>query len=159
MKKIYRFSPIKTEKQLYTAVDYIATKTTDLCKKITGKEYPIGYLTIFSHYFNEFTDLEKMLKNLGTIIGDNNGPFVKLHKPIRLPHNQLHKLRVRKPDPYRLHVGCNDFDVPDYTAFKTKYIQRDATNLRLIKRPDYEMIEFFDPEYDVLAYIVSSALA
>ncbi len=72
--------------------------------------------------------------------------------------NELSLLRIRKPDPYRMQVGCNDFKVPDYHDFKRKYLDKNQSNLRLIERPEYEMVEFYDPDYDVLAYVVSKEL-
>ncbi len=156
MDKIYRFSPIKTKEDLLEAINYVASETTELCRRVTDKEYPISGLTIFSHYPDEFEELKKIVLSLGELDSENNGPCVKLHKPIKLPNGELFLLRVRQPDPYRLHVGCNDFEVPDYGEFKKQYLEAKPSNLRLIERPDFEMIEFFDPDYDVLAYVLSA---
>jgi hypothetical protein len=54
-----------------------------------------------------------------------------------------------------MQVGCNDFDIVNYEIFKKENLSKYQNNLRLIERPDYEMIKFFHPDYDVLAYIVS----
>ena len=51
--------------------------------------------------------------------------------------------------------GCNDFEIPNYKVFKNEHLSKHSKNLRLIERKDYEMIEFFDPDFDVFAYIVS----
>ncbi len=158
MNKLYRFSPINSKEELFEAVDYIASKTTELCKKITGDEYPISSLTVFAHYPDEFEKLKTVLFQLGELDHENNGPFVKLHQKIKLPNNELELLRVRQPDPYRMQVGCNDFEVSHYEDFKRKYLDKNPNNLRSIKRPEYEMIEFFDPDFDVLAYVLSSRI-
>ncbi len=155
MDKLYRFSPIETKEQLLESISYISNKTTEFCRKIIGEEYPISSLTIFSHYPDEFENLKEILLEMGELRIENNGPFVELHESISLPNNELRLLRVRKPDPYRMQVGCNDFEAPDYEEFKRKYLSSKENNLRLIKREDYEMVEFFDPDYDVLAYILS----
>jgi len=155
MDRLYRFSPILTKDQLDKAIEYVANKTTELCKKITGNEYPINGLTIFSHYQDEFDKLKRIAFGLGTLHEEHNGPYVKLFDPISLPHNQLELLRIRQPDPYRSQVGCNDFKVPNYEKFLNQFLKANPNNLRLIKRPEYDMIEFFDPDYDVLAYVVS----
>jgi hypothetical protein len=155
MNKLYRFSPINTEKELRKAIQYTALETTKLCKKITGQEYAISGLTIFSHYPDEFDNLKNILFQMGKLVKENNGPYVKLHKPIKLPNNELTLLRIREPDPYRMQVGCNDFEVKNYLEFKDKYL-KNFKNLRLIVRPEYEMIEFFDPDFDILAYVLSS---
>jgi hypothetical protein len=153
--QLYRFSPIKDEKELREAVVYVADKTSNLAKKIIGETLPISSLTIFAHYFDEFEKLSGMVKTLGDFVNENNGPRIALHEPIKVGKNIIIHLRIRKPDPYRAQVGCNDFDIPDYVAFKDEYLPKHPSNLRLIKREDYEMIEFFDPDFDVLAYIVS----
>lgn len=155
MNNIYRFSPITTKEGLLEAIHYIASKSTELCKRVTGEEYPISGSTVFSHYPKEFETLKKFLLGLGERISEHNGLYVKLREPITLPNNKLKLLRVRLPDPYRLHVGCNDFEVLSYNDFKNKYLEVNPNNLRLIKRPEYEIIEFFDPDFDVLAYVVS----
>ncbi|MBI3620392.1 hypothetical protein HY214_04615 [Candidatus Roizmanbacteria bacterium] len=153
--KIYRFSPIRDEKELREAVVYVVEKTSDLAKKVIGKTLPISSLTFFAHYPDEFEKLSGIVKTLGNFVNENNGPRVALHEPIKVGENTIIHLRIRKPDPYRMQVGCNDFNISDYAAFKNKYLPKHSNNLRLIERKDYEMIEFFDPDFDVLAYVVS----
>lgn len=153
--QLYRFSPIKDEKQLREAVIYVADKTSELSKKITGKSLPISSLTIFAHYSDEFEKLSEMAKTIGNFLNENNGPRVALREPIKVGESAITHLRIRKPDPYRMQVGCNDFDVPDYEIFKGENLSKYPNNLRLMKREDYEMIEFFHPDFDILAYIVS----
>ncbi len=154
--RLYHFSPIHSQEELFEAIQYISSNITGLCKKITRNEYLISSLTVFSHYPEEFEKLKRILLGLGKLDHENNGPFVRLYKPIQLPKNKLQLLRVRQPDPYRMQVGCGDFIVPDYEGFKKKYLEKTKNNLRLIKRLEYEMIEFFDPDYDVLAYVLSN---
>lgn len=96
-----------------------------------------------------------MAKTLGNLFNENNGPRVALHEPIKVGENTITHLRIRKPDPYRMQVGCNDFDIPDYETFKNEHLLRYQNNLRLIKIGSYEIIEFFHPDFDVLAYVVS----
>lgn len=156
--QLYRFSPIKGEKQLREAVIYVADKTSELSRKVIGKSLPISSLTIFAHYPDEFEKLSDIVKILGNFLNENNGPRVALHEPIKAGGDTIAHLRIRKPDPYRTQVGCDDFDVPDYETFKSENLLKYPNNLRLIKREDYEMIEFFHPDFDVLAYVVSKQL-
>ena len=156
MNKLYRFSPIKNEQELREAIDYVAKKTTELSRKFTANEYPINYLTIFSHYEDEFENLEKILFSMGKHVGENNGPFIQLNEPIQLSNGKLEKIRIRQPDPYRMQVGCNDFTVPDYVAFKQTYVTNQPNHFRVIQRPQFEMIELFHPDFDVLAYVLSN---
>ncbi len=153
--KLYRFSPIYTEKSLLEAVEYIASASSGLCKKVTGKVFPITSLTVISHYKEEFEYLKKIQATLGEYVGQIYGPRVKLYNPITTGPHIITHLRIREPDPYRAHAGSNDYDIVDYAAFKNEYLESCAENLGLIKRPEYEMIEFSDPDFDVLGYILS----
>ncbi len=156
MSKLYRFSPIRDEKTLKEAIHYVAENTTKLCKRITNLEFPIEGLTIFSHYQDEYEYVKTLLLTLGEFNNDqHHGIYVNLHVPVHLPHNDLTLIRIRQPDPYRMQVGCNDFHVPDVNLFKKNFLEKNPNNLRIIDRPDLEMIEFFDPDFDVLAYITT----
>lgn len=152
---LFRFSPIESEEKLIEAVTYVATETSQLCEHIIGHPLPITSLTIFSHYPNEFEKLTEILLSLGNLWNENNGPRVTLHTPIVVSGHTITHLRIRKPDTKRPQVGCNDFDVANYETFKSTYLNTHPENLRCIVRPEYEMIEFFDPNFDILAYIVS----
>lgn len=153
--KLYRFSPIASEEQLLEAAVYVAEKASELSEAAIGKALPIKSVTVFSHYPQEFERLKQMLDSLGVFNDDSNGPRMMLHKPFQAAGNTLSLLRVRKPDPYRMQAGCADFDVPSYPEFKEAYAPKNLPNIRLVERPDYEMYEFFHPDYDVLAYVVS----
>ena len=158
MNKLYRFSPIKTEEQLIESIRYIDSQARELSNKIIKKEYPLSSLTIFSHYTDEFEQLKEILFEMGEQQAENNGPYVKLANPLVLRGGALKFVRVRKPDPYRMQVGCCDFNIPNYDEFKSNYLKSNTNKLRLIKRVDYEMIEFFDPDFDILAYVVNKPL-
>lgn len=153
--KLYRFSPIQSKEQLLKVITYVAKRNSKLCKKIIGKTLSIKSLTIFSHYPNEYEQLIKIALELGTKLKEHNGLYVTLNEPIKVGKHTITQLRIRQPDPYRMHVGCNDFEIRDYEDFKREYLNKYPNNLRAIKRPEFEMIEFFDPDFDTLAYVVS----
>lgn len=136
-------------------IRYTIEQVALLAAKAVGNSLSISYLTIFSHYSDEYDRLLGIIKSWGEVSEANNGVKVKLRKSITAQNQNINELRIRKPDPYRMQVGCCDFVVVDYFTFKDSNLPNNP-NLRLIKRPRYEMIEFFDPEFDVLAYIVSS---
>lgn len=152
--KLYRFSPITNKAQLAEAVAYIAEQVSELCRKAIGQQLPITYLTVFTHYEDEYQTLVNLLAELGETSTANNGLHTKLTKPIVAKGQMITNLRVRKPDPYRMQVGCCDLGVDDFEAFKQANLGQHTQNLRLIERSEYDMIEFFDPDYDVLAYAV-----
>lgn len=156
MNKLYRFSPISNKDNLLEVVNYIANKNIELCNNVLGKKLQIDTLTIFTHYLDEFEKLKEVALMMGKLESESNGPYIKLNEPIEVSGNKIDLLRIRKPDPYRMQVGCNDFLVSNYEEFKNQFLAQKHRNLRLIKRDEYEMIEFFDPDYDTLAYIVSN---
>lgn len=156
--KLYRFSPINSEIELRDAITHVAQEAAKLFYETTGETCEIEYITIFSHYPNEFDKLKQIIEPLGEVRPGNNGWVVELKEPIQLPHNQLHLLRIRHPDPYRMQVGCCDFKIPNYESFKEKFLNK-KDGMRTIEREDYEMIEIFNPDYDTLAYVTNKALS
>jgi len=148
---------IKDKEELIEAVKYVAIETSRLAKKIVGKTFPITSLTIFAHSQFEFDNLIQILADIGKPYNYNNGPRVTLYKPILIDDNKIIHLRIRKPDPERPQVGCNDFKT-SYNRFKSKYLSKHSKNLIFIERPKYEMIEFRDSDFDVLAYVVEKTL-
>ena len=82
--QLYRFSPIKDEKQLREAVVYVADKTSTLAKKIISKPLPISSLTIFAHYPDEFEKLSKIARDIGNFFDESNGPRVALYEQMIL---------------------------------------------------------------------------
>lgn len=145
---------IQDKTGLIEAVRYVAVETSRLAERIVGKTFPIKYLTIFAHAESEYELLIGILSDMGKSYGYNNGPRVELNEPIEVGENRITHLRIRKPDLERPQVGCNDFET-DYESFKKDFLFKHPDNLRLIKRPEYEMVEFYDPSFDVLAYVVS----
>jgi hypothetical protein len=154
MSSFYRFSPISNKDELFDAVDYVAERALLLSQKAIGQELPISYLTIFAHYETEYDELVGMVRELGELSEANNGVKVLLNEKIANRGQSIGQLRIRRPDPYRTQVGHCDFSVQNYTDFRQTNLANNK-NLRLIERPDYEMIEFFDPDFDVFAYVVS----
>jgi len=142
------------EEEIAKKVKYVAGQASKLSISIVGVDFPIHSLTIFSHEEKEFENLKNILFEIGQPFNENNGPRVVLNNPISAGKNTITHLRIRKPDTERPQVGCNDFDT-DYYSFKEKYLLKYTNNLKLTQRPDYEMIEFYNPKFDVLAYVVS----
>ncbi len=144
------------KQDILNLIQYIAIQTVKLKDKyIQDKDLRIDYLTIFSHSDEEFSEMKNIAAFLGEVIDENNGPVYHLKEPIDIPTGELRFLRIRKPDPERPQKGCNDFAVSDFKNFKQKYIGKFDEHLTLIKRPDYEMIEIKDAEFDVLVYFPS----
>jgi hypothetical protein len=155
MNKLYRFSPITDEVRFNVAINYVLSETQKLCKEIIGKNLEFsGYLTIFSHNYDEFENLKRILLKIGKFESEHNSLYALLNKPIKTKYGEILRLRVRQPDPYRCQVGYGDFTVADYELFKKENLKKCAPYLREIVRPDMTMLEFWHPDFDVLAYIV-----
>ncbi len=153
--QLYRYSPIENKEKLLEAILYVSRASTELYQKITGESAPISSLTIFAHNFDEFEKLKEIQSTMGEYVGEVLGPRVVLHERIVAGKNTITHLRIRKPDPYHSHVGSNDYDIENYVAFKEKFLASKSNNLRLQNRGEYELIEFWDPDFDVLGYVLS----
>ena len=151
----YRFSPNTSTEQLHEAVVYICNSANSLFSTITNEKVSITSVSVFAHYPNEFEFLKNTVVEMGTFVGDTNGPRVALTQPIVVGENTITHLRIRQSDPYHGQVGCVDFDVPSYAVFKENFLGTHPNNLRLLVRPEYELIECFDPNVDVLGYVLS----
>jgi hypothetical protein len=161
---LYRFSPIENQASLADAIAYVAGECTWLFFNAVGFAPKVKALTIFAHYPDEYDYLVRLLTSLGE---SYNEYYVKLANPIIVEVGVLEVngvpetvvqtiefLRIRQPDPYRMQVGCCDYEVDDYWDFKQFYGFM-TDNPRTIERTGYEMLEFYDPSSDVLGYVVS----
>lgn len=161
--KLYRFSPIKSKKELFDAIRHIHFEGYKLCKQTFGYYLPnAGNMGVFCHYDDEYGRLIKIRKELTEPSDNVNQKYFKLHKPIiisakgDIPETTYTYLYIRKPDPYRFHVGDLDFylDPKEYGKLKKSLIADKKLNgARVFDRTDLDMIELYDPDVDVLAYV------
>ena len=154
--QLYRFSPIEDYEQCSEALVYINEQLKALIKVVIQTEFPIDTLKIFAHYDAEYT----FLRNWIDTIGENDGSsepsyYVKPTKPIEINDSQINLIGIRTPDPYRSQVGCGDYAVEDYEAFKSTYLGG-SSFIREIVHSKFEMLEVFHPDFDVLGYIVKA---
>jgi hypothetical protein len=168
MFRSYRFSPIKDKQQLLEAIEHIHFSSYELCKKSFGYYLPnAGNLGLFCHYENEF----ELLKNIRDEITEKSeNPELKYYtllEPIviaakdDIPETTYTHLYIRKPDIYRYQVGDIDFYLEDgeYQELKKAMLNgKQVKGARVFDRPDLDMIELFDPDIDVLAYVSTSTM-
>lgn len=165
--KIYRFSPIAKRAVLLEAIEYVAKQATKMLFRNQGYTLPIKYVTIFSHFNDEYEELKKLSAELGVQSGTNNGVKIVLENPIQVRAMKLEvngreedithfieAIRIRKPDPYRMQVGCCDFEYEGDYEWLADTETLSNSVARRIQRPDMDMVEFHDPNFDVLAYVV-----
>jgi hypothetical protein len=103
-----------------------------------------------------------------TIGSDNvNQKYFRLHQPITIPASQNNPettytyLYIRKPDPYRFHVGDVDFYLPpeEYQTLKSRLSTWESVPwARVFDRKDLDMIELYNPDSDVLWYISTAMM-
>lgn len=167
-RKLYRFSPITSEQAMLEAVEYIAIEATRMLFREMGTNQQIKHVTIFAHYWDEYNELVQLTSQLGTQTEANNGIRTRLTKNIdvftmKLETNSgvidvtesIESIRIRKPDPYRMQVGCCDFEYDGEYLWLATTETVGRANMRRIERDDIDMVEFSDPDIDVLAYVVN----
>ncbi len=161
--RLYRFSPINTEEELVNVLTYIHFACHKLCKQTLGYHLStIGNIGVFCHYEEEYDQLIKLRKQLTQESESIDSKYFRLHKPyvIRaedsIPETTYTHLYIRKPDPYRHHVGDLDFFLEDekYQPLKASiHSGRKITGARIFNRTDIDMLELYDPDVDTLAYV------
>lgn len=166
--KLYRFSPIESKEQLFEAVRYIHFACYKLCKQSFGEYLPnAGNMGVFCHYDSEYERLVKIRKELTEPSDDPNQKYFKLHEPITIPaqddvpETTYTHLYIRKPDPYRHHVGDIDFylEPAQYAELKQSLLNgKIIKGARVFPRNDLDMIELYEPDVDALGYVSTNTM-
>lgn len=166
--KLYRFSPIKNRTQLFKCIDYLHKTNYELCKKTMQSYLPVrGNIGVFTHYDDEYNFLLNLSQKLTDRLVHLNNKYFKLLKPIiipakgSIPSATYEFLYIRKPDPYRSQVGDIDYvlNADSYGKLKNSLSKGESRpGIRLFERPEDDMIELFDPDLDVLSYLVAKPI-
>src|SRR3989338_7224723 len=85
-----------------------------------------------------------------------NQTFGKYLEKDGIPETTYTHLYIRRPDPYRHHVGDVDFylEAKEYEELKKSLLSGEKLqDARVFERPDLDMIELYNPDSDVLAYV------
>lgn len=161
--KLYRFSPIKTESELLKAIIHVHFACFELCKQVFGRYLPVaGNMGIFCHYDSEYQSLIELRKKITENSDNLNQKYFRLHNPIVIPakgdvpETTYTYLYIRKPDPYRHHVGDVDFVLEENQYEElNKSLQegKDIKGSRVFERSDLDMVELYDPDVDALGYV------
>ena len=161
--KQFRFSPIKDKTQLFKVIEYIHFESFRLCKRNLGYFLPVaGNVGVFCHYEEEFEQLTKIREELTDFSDNWNQKYFYLYKPFVMPGKDdipvitYTYLYIRKPDPSHHQVGDVDFylEPNKYGELKHSLLSgKIIQGLRIFERPDLDLIELYDPNSDVCAYI------
>ncbi|MFS8131402.1 MAG: hypothetical protein ACMG57_05515 [Candidatus Dojkabacteria bacterium] len=151
MNKLYRFSPIKDEKTFKEALSYITTQLESLSKELFQEALPINTVKIFPHYLDEYDYLYKLVKDLGPKASFSSDTSYYAEVDQMVGGYNIKYIGVRIVDPYRLQVGCGDYEIENFKEFREKH-SNESKFVRDFRGED--MIEIWHPDYDVLGYIV-----
>lgn len=155
--KLYRFSPITDVAACHEALEYIDVKLRELSSLVIPESLPVNTLKIFAHYDDEYAFIKKWIDTLGKTWDGSSSTsyYVKPFKQMTVNSDPIEYVGLRVVDPYRGQVGCGDFVVDNYEDFKSNYLGK-SPYIREVTHPEYEMLELFHPDIDVLGYIVKN---
>lgn len=166
--KLYRYSPIEDREQLVEAVKYVHLACHKLCKQSFSVYLPnAGNIGIFCHYDDEYDKLVALRKEMTEPSDNPDQKYFKLYEPITLaseddvPETTYTHLYIRRPDPYRHHVGDVDFylEQDQYDELKQSLIDgKQVKGARVFPRNDLDMIELYNPDVDALGYVSTNTM-
>ncbi len=152
MSAFYRFSPITSEEKLQESLLYLVDELQKLSQKVLDQTLPVSIVKVFAHYPEEYDFLYNLIEKKGPQEPFTSDKNLYVHVDQMIHDQHITSLGVRIVDPYRLQVGCGDYAVPDFAAFREKYITtspfiRDA-------KDSTDMLEIWHPDFDVLGYVI-----
>lgn len=153
-KPLYRFSPITTQHQFEQALAYVATTAGKLTEQIIGQKLPLDTLTLFAHYDEEYTFLERIIRQYGSQSRFTHGSTLYVDSDFEVAANHIKILGVRRLDPYRMHVGYGDYPVDDYQAIRRQQ-QANPWLREITSGGGGSLLELWHPDFDILGYIVA----
>lgn len=164
--KLYRFSPISSYEELVRSVSHVHVESLALCKQTFGEYLPVvGSIAVFTHSEEEFAFLTELLETIAFAETPFNGKYHRLKTPITVdeggvPSGTYTHLYIRRPDPYRSQVGDADLYLnPErYHAEKQRVSNGLVKGARVFPEARLDMIELYDFNSDVLAYVDSFSM-
>ena len=141
-----------TKDQFISLIRTIVVQAKKLKDKHTDQvQALVNYACIFCQSGEEFEEFKNRAQELGEVIKQTStGPLFYLNPPIQTISGPLRLLKIRQPDPTRPERGDADFTIDNHQRFKERYLNQPG--FKLITRPEFEMIELMDSEFDVRTY-------
>jgi len=138
-------------------IQTIVAGAFELCKTKTNQgKAPVNYACVFSQSEQEYETLLTIAKQLGKIVQETiMGPVFYI-EPLKTVAGDLRIIKIRKPDEKRKKRGYADFTADDYATFKKTYL--DKPGFGIIERPNMEMIELIDPDFNFITYFSNPPL-
>jgi len=141
-------------KNLIKSIVEMATALKD--KHIEYKNTPVNYACIFSQNKEEYEELLKVARKIGKIIQETPTGLLFHIEPLQTISGVLKLLKIRIPDTTRPERGDADFTISNFPEFEKKYLSKPG--FKILKKPDFYMIELMDSEFDVRAYFSNPPL-
>ncbi len=150
MNNLYRFSPIENEKVFKQVLEYLTSELEKLSQKLLKQSLPITTLKVFPHYPEEYAYLHKLISKKGpkASFSSDTSLYVQVNEKIK-GHN-IKYLGVRIVDPYRLQVGCGDYEIKNIEEFK----KQNTNTSQFVRNFREDMVELWHPNFDILGYVV-----
>lgn len=159
----FQFSPITDKEQLVDALTYIHAACHALCMQSLGQYLPVaGNIGVFCHFDEEYLRLTRIQQQLTDPADPVYGKYFKLHEPIHIAENNgipeatYTHLYIRKPDPGKPQTGDLDFYMEPSSFTQLKQSVANGGNdhgMRILNRPDLDLVELYDTDSDALGYI------
>jgi hypothetical protein len=142
---------------LKNKVKSIVEKATSLKNKhIDNKNTPVNYACIFSQNKEEYEELLKITRKIGKVIQETPTGLLFHIEPLETVSGVLKLLKIRIPDPTRPELGDADFTISNFLEFEKKYLSK--PNFKIMKKPNFYMIELMDSDFDVRVYFSNPPL-
>ena len=152
MEKLYRFSPIYNEKGIEQALEYIVEQLEKLNEKVLKENLPITTIKLFAHYPEEYDYLFGIISKMGprSKYSSNTSLYIDVDRKIGDQNIKLLGLRI--VDPYRIQVGCGNWEIKNFASFKKRHLES-SPFVRGMNR-DADMLEVWHPDFEILGYAV-----
>ena len=139
------------QQEVQLLIQEIVNQTKELKEEYLGnKEVKIQYVCIFSQSKEEYEKLEKISKQMGTILAQTKTGNLYQIPEMKTALGNLRILKIRIPDKTRPERGDADFKIEQYEEFKKENSNKE--NFKLIVRENFEMIELMDSRFKVRVY-------
>jgi hypothetical protein len=153
VRRLYAFSPITTKAKFDDALVYIVRRLTQLSEELTGTRLKLENAKVFAHYPDEFEFLKQIIAGYGEPAAMGRATSMYVKTDLHIEGSYLRQIGIRIPDPYRMQVGCGDYEVDNKSAL----ISTLAPDARGFVRPfpdlPQQFIELWHPNFDVAGYI------